>query len=81
MPTTQDPLGVCKICPVGDAGEQADRTRPSSVGFSPDVRQADGTDVATVVSAGSWDEWPPLSYAENDHILVWWLPEYDDVLR
>ena len=27
-----------------------------------------------------WD-WPPVSYAENDHILVWWLPEYDDLLR
>jgi hypothetical protein len=27
-----------------------------------------------------WD-WPPVSYAENDHILVWWLPEYDDMLR
>jgi hypothetical protein len=25
--------------------------------------------------------WPPVSYAENDHILVWWLPEYDDLLR
>jgi hypothetical protein len=26
-------------------------------------------------------DWPPASYAENDHILVWWLPEYDDMLR
>ena len=25
--------------------------------------------------------WPPVSFAENDHILVWWLPEYDDMLR
>jgi hypothetical protein len=23
----------------------------------------------------------PEAYADNDHILVWWLPEYDDVLR
>lgn len=38
----------------------------STAGFSPE----------------SWEElWPPLSYAENDHILVWWLPEYDEVLR
>jgi hypothetical protein len=27
------------------------------------------------------EDWPPASFAENDHILVWWLPEYDDVLR
>jgi hypothetical protein len=27
-----------------------------------------------------WD-WPPVSYAENDHILVWWLPDYDEMLR
>lgn len=34
------------------------------------------------VSPRSWENWwPPLSYAENEHILVWWLPEYDDVLR
>ena len=26
-------------------------------------------------------DWPPVSYAENDHILVWWLPEYDEMLR
>lgn len=25
-------------------------------------------------------DWPPVSFAENDHILVWWLPEYDDAL-
>lgn len=27
-----------------------------------------------------WD-WPPVSYAENDHILVWSLPDYDEMLR
>jgi hypothetical protein len=26
-------------------------------------------------------DWPPASFADNDHILVWWLPEYDDLLR
>jgi hypothetical protein len=34
------------------------------------------------VSPENWEAWwPPVSYAENDHILVWWLPEYDQVLR
>ncbi len=34
------------------------------------------------VSAESWEDWwPPVSCAENDHILLWWLPEYDEVLR
>ena len=23
----------------------------------------------------------PLSYARNDHVLVWWLPAYDEILR
>jgi hypothetical protein len=27
------------------------------------------------------DDWPPVSFAANDHILVWWLPEYDDAIR
>ena len=35
---------------------------------------------ATSDDLSEWD-WPPVSYAENDHILVWWLPEYDDMLR
>src|SRR6266480_4620766 len=30
---------------------------------------------------GEAEDWPPMSFAENDHILVWWLPEYDDALR
>jgi hypothetical protein len=34
-----------------------------------------------VPSEGWEDLWPPVSYAENDHILVWWLPDYDEVLR
>jgi hypothetical protein len=29
----------------------------------------------------STGDWPPASFADNDHILVWWLPEYDDALR
>lgn len=31
---------------------------------------------------GSWDaySWPPVSFANNDHILVWWLPEYDELI-
>lgn len=34
----------------------------------------------TVGNAGK-EDWPPVSYADNDRILVWWLPEYDDLLR
>jgi hypothetical protein len=40
-------------------------------------------ETSAVTSQDRWEayEWPPASFAENDHILVWWLPEYDDVLR
>jgi hypothetical protein len=42
----------------------------------------EGAEVAGAGPPATWDgSWPPLSYAENDHILVWWLPEYDEVLR
>ena len=34
-----------------------------------------------MASGDSWNDWPPVSFAENDHILVWWLPEYDEALR
>lgn len=26
-------------------------------------------------------DWPPLRFADNDHILTWWLPDYDEALR
>lgn len=35
---------------------------------------------AASVDLPEWD-WPPVSFAQNDHNLVWWLPEYDDMLR
>jgi hypothetical protein len=42
----------------------------------------DDAERAVGVSSESWESsWPPLSFAENDHILVWWLPAYDEVLR
>ena len=36
---------------------------------------------ALAPAASDLYDWPPASYAENDHVLVWWLPEYDDLLR
>ena len=36
---------------------------------------------AAARNASETYDWPPDSFAENDHILVWWLPEYDDLLR
>ena len=35
----------------------------------------------TQPSAVEGGDWPPVSFAQNDHILVWWLPEYDDALK
>lgn len=32
-------------------------------------------------SANPDDDWPPASFADNDHVLVWWVPEYDAALR
>jgi Homing endonuclease associated repeat len=54
------------------------REGDGDVGSSADA----GAESTAAVSPGSWEDWwPPLSYAENDHILVWWLPEYDELLR
>ena len=52
-----------------------------STGFSIDGREIGGIERAAVVPGDSWNDWPPVSFAENDHILVWWLPEYDEALR
>ena len=64
--------------PRTDAGTSgSDRLRAAVAGQefgSTDPAQATSSDLP------DWD-WPPVSYAENDHILVWWLPEYDDMLR
>jgi hypothetical protein len=66
---------------VSGTEDQADRIPLGSNDFSVVARQADDGEVELVVPGGSWDEWPPASYADNDHILVWWLPDYDEVLR
>ena len=64
--------------PRTDAGTSgSDRLRAAVAGQefgSTDPAQATSSDLP------DWD-WPPVSYAENDHILVWWIPEYDDMLR
>ena len=65
---------------VGDAEEQADQRALGSRDWVVEAREDD--ELAIMVPGGSGaDDWPPLSYADNDYILVWWLPEYDEVLR
>lgn len=32
-------------------------------------------------SDDSWAGLPPAALTENDHILVWWLPDYDEVIE
>jgi hypothetical protein len=43
-------------------------------------RESGGTDGASA-SGDRWVGLPPSALTENDHILVWWLPEYDEVIR
>lgn len=52
-----------------------------STGFSIHGREIGDIKRAAVVPGDSWNDWPPVSFAKNDHILVWWLPEYDEALR
>jgi hypothetical protein len=43
-------------------------------------RESGGTD--GVSAAGDrWVGLPPSALTENDHILVWWLPDYDEAVR
>jgi hypothetical protein len=68
------------VC-VSDDEEQTKRVQPGGMRIAAEVRTTASADVSVVVSGDGSDDWPPVSYAANDHILVWWLPEYDDVLR
>ena len=60
------------------ANSQPERTRWLATG-----QDAGSIDNETISSGRLWEpeDWPPISFAANDHILVWWLPEYDDALR
>jgi hypothetical protein len=69
------------MVPSEDSAADINWGRPGSVPFSVGRREIRSPESAAVVSDGSWDDWPPVSFAENDHILVWWLPEYDEALR
>ena len=60
---------------------QADSIRLDGSDLSAVARQAGDGEVEMAALGGGGDEWPPASYADNDHILVWWLPDYDEVLR
>ena len=40
-----------------------------------------GSAESTPASDDSWVGLPPSALTENDHILVWWLPDYDEAIR
>jgi len=56
--------------PMANAEEHASQSRLEDPGFSIDGREGGGIESATVFSDGSRDDRPPVSFAENDHILV-----------
>src|SRR5579859_145711 len=68
---------------MADPGGESDTSQPGGVPSSAAGQELDSVEI----SAASWGglaesfDWPPVSFAENDHILVWWLPEYDNALR
>jgi hypothetical protein len=62
-----------------DSAADLDRDRLGSALFSLDGRDV-GSETAMVVS-DDWRYGPSLRLTENDHILVWWLPEYDNAVR
>jgi hypothetical protein len=62
-----------------DSPADIDRGRLGSAVFSLDGRDV-GSESAMVAS-DDWHYGPPLRLTENDHILVWWLPEYDKGVR
>ena len=55
---------------MANAEEHASESRLEDTGFSIDGREGGAIESATAVSGGSWDDRPPVSFAENDHILV-----------
>jgi hypothetical protein len=67
---------------MADPGRDTSSSGPDSPRFAvadhePGVIE---TSDLTFAALPEWD-WPPVSYAENDHILVWWLPDYDEMLH
>ena len=48
--------------------------------YSAGGRGADDTESASA-SDVNWVGLPPSALAENDHIMVWWLPDYDEAIR
>lgn len=56
-------------------------SEPSGLGSAYGHEHGSGGVPAAISGGSDADDWPPVSFAENDHILVWWLPEYDDMLR
>ena len=55
---------------MANAEEHASESRLEDTGFSVDGREGGAIESATAVSGGSWDDRPPVSFAETDHILV-----------
>ena len=62
-----------------DSPADIDRGRLGSALFSLDGRDV-GSESAMIAS-DDWCYGPSLRLTENDHILVWWLPEYDKAVR
>ena len=63
------------------AAKEHDRRPGASGDPVPQSRTAAERSVDHYAGAPYVSDWPPVSYAENDNILVWWLPEYDDLIR
>ena len=74
---------LCEGVPVADPEKQAVNSQPERTSWGAPGRDAGSIENETISSGGLWvpEDWPPISFAENDHVLVWWLPEYDDALR
>jgi hypothetical protein len=67
--------------PLAGSESQSTQSQPGSSRLP--AGQGPGPNETSASSRGLWEpeEWPPISFAENGHILVWWLPEYDEALR
>jgi hypothetical protein len=63
-----------------DSTADSDRGRLGSALFSLDGRDV-GTSERAMVVSDDWRYGPSLRLTENNHILVWWLPEYDEAVR
>lgn len=43
--------------------------------------ESSAQEINQVDTSGAGSDWPPIHFADNDWILTWWLPDYDDALR